>query len=263
MAVAAAVFSTVELLEEILLSLDFADLVRTTAVCKTFRATIEGSKKLQEALFLRPGRESGLFLGERHRVSPEIVGREGDSANCRLLAFTPSSRDRRDLPIVSCNPAWAERGNPRDLKKHTIDLNQLLRCRSPWLKMFLTQPPTKHVTIGFDPATVSQPNNSDSHLWTESWCYGSVNIKIRRWNGVRLLDIVECVSDRAWLRKSVILDHSFDGRDEGLWDGEGILKIADSVIQSSPVVQDAKLWSEAGEDAERWKAVGWEHYQPV
>lgn len=46
------VFGTVELLESILLELDFASLSRCSRVCRLFKATIDGSKALQRALWL-------------------------------------------------------------------------------------------------------------------------------------------------------------------------------------------------------------------
>lgn len=48
------VFSTIELLEMILMELSIRDLLLSQRVYKAFQQTIEGSTKLQQALFMAP-----------------------------------------------------------------------------------------------------------------------------------------------------------------------------------------------------------------
>ncbi|KAK3684610.1 hypothetical protein LTR37_020110 [Vermiconidia calcicola] len=63
---ASQVFSTTELLEAILLDLSIKNLLFAQGVCKKWKAVIDASSKLQEALFFKPVTDKVAFFHERN-----------------------------------------------------------------------------------------------------------------------------------------------------------------------------------------------------
>lgn len=157
-----AVFSTTELVTAVLEELDiFHDIVCAMRVCKKFRDVIQHSKSAPQHLFLEP--LSILSLDE--------YGLPDDCTEWLCPIYTV----RPDYPSVD-HWGWSA--------AITIDVPLLLKWKemdSPWLQMFVTQPPTYMVFPGY----ISR--SSRSRVYT-----GRAARIIERASGVRCIDVLEC-----------------------------------------------------------------------
>lgn len=164
-----AVFSTTELAEAVFDRIDPFDLVRATAVCTKFRDTILGSASKRQCLFLEP-----RWADPIHPMD--------DLA--RKPAHSPWACPAPALPIYAANPIVQ---SFRTLFRSTfvpVGLPLLLMWKktdSPWLRKFVTQPPTRTLK----PRYVSK--ESGSLIYN-----GSTATSIERSQGVRWVDVLEC-----------------------------------------------------------------------
>lgn len=113
---AAKVFDVVEMLEHVLLDLPMLDLLLAQRVNKQFKSTIEGSMKIQQALFFTPVSDSGDPSWAEVTLNP-------------LLCFT--------YPIEKRCAAY---GEPQALFVLTVRPQALHRQSSAW-RMLRIQPP--------------------------------------------------------------------------------------------------------------------------
>lgn len=90
MATSNQVFGTTELLESILLHLDWASLSRCSRVCRLFKDTINGSKSLQKVLWLIADtkdytKDIDVITDRGHRV-PDMLANDGLSATTATVS---------------------------------------------------------------------------------------------------------------------------------------------------------------------------------
>lgn len=185
----AAVFSIPELLEGILVNLDFDNVLRASEVSSAWRSTIRGSPSLQRTLFLRPIPPTS-FLGRRRK--PRYTW------DWRPFISTPDNRHARDQPVTRPNPLLmvhpgsAVRSQQRSPSLDFRAVLALSDAESPWLDMFATQPPVKSITLEID----VERQVLEVAVGRRSWrlcgrCTAHLNVDID--GGVRLSDLV-----RAW-----------------------------------------------------------------
>lgn len=184
-----AVLSTTELTQAVLENLDSPfDLIRAIRVCKKFKAVIASSTIAQRRLFMEADWTDTEYIGWRLRSKGK--------ASRRYAPFViPNSKKQlnEDLqPIFMVSPLILRTHTPlfnfreSSTAIMTVDMAVLLRWAekdSPWLQMFVTQPPS----------SILSPK------------YGSVargldllendGPPIRRADGVRWVDILESLRD--------------------------------------------------------------------
>ena len=134
-----------EMLEAILFELPAKDLLFSRAVCKTFKACIDSSTKLQKALFLMPD-------GEVHSCLDGELATDRSHAEM-LTHLEELIKGGPGIPPLRRNPLFEHHYN--DFENGDILRNQgevVLRGSKPgshaiWKQMLLTQPPIRTHSI--------------------------------------------------------------------------------------------------------------------
>ncbi|KAF2166461.1 hypothetical protein M409DRAFT_54807 [Zasmidium cellare ATCC 36951] len=122
----AKALSIPEILEQILLNLRICDLIfPIPLVCRQWRDTIEGSSKLQQALFLSPLPGGPLYLSSHPSLRPKWIAHEND----------------RHTHIISVNPFYTRFLGYCAGRVRREDLRKFARPEASWRGMLVCQPP--------------------------------------------------------------------------------------------------------------------------
>ncbi|KAI7509240.1 hypothetical protein KC347_g5410 [Hortaea werneckii] len=155
---ATKVFGIPELAEAILLNLPMKDLLFAQLICKDIKNLIDGSTRIQRALFFLPGEATSAHFGSKHMSAPFNWLHEGKD-----LGF-PSEGGVNVNPLIcryhyskprSYEPGWHE----FKMRQRALDTICSMATRAErddsvqvvpsCAKMYLTQPP---IAIGVDSA---------------------------------------------------------------------------------------------------------------
>ena len=167
---ATAAFAIPELLEHILLHLDFKTLLFSQRVNKTWSLSIQGSKKLQQKLFSIPATlEEAKTLGMMAEENYVLVYNEGD-------AYNISSADNELMGVLNTH-ILAYQGVNQVYDNSSVfkltgtilkDTTSGRHKRASWERMYLSQPPMSpayfHVSSGDQGFTSYRTRNTNSHL---------------------------------------------------------------------------------------------------
>ncbi|KAK5732317.1 hypothetical protein LTR17_010631 [Elasticomyces elasticus] len=127
-----------ELIENIILHLPMKDLLLSQRVCKTWKAVIDSSPQIQEALF---------FTARQQKQVPALHGLEtdayiGHACTCRTCTATQVPKRLNPLLFTSIRSGGRVNGLDPLVKEP-------LHAQASCFRMLLSQPPQENVTIGF------------------------------------------------------------------------------------------------------------------
>lgn len=157
------VFAIPELLEKILMDLGIRELlVNAQRVDKTWHATIKGSKKLQQALFLEPIPLETIH-GTRRWSVKESEGTLYLSTNALESGIDVLKKNMLKASIVVNPLTW--------YMPHNVDCyeplptRQIAKCapNASWRRMLLTQPPVKFIYRG---KSIVRLSDTDKAGWS-------------------------------------------------------------------------------------------------
>ena len=135
------VFSTIELLEQVLLHLGAKNLVRLQRVCRQWKDLMARSETLQERLFLSPAPIRAFAPWKR--APPPPFARLANPT--RVSTTSPNA-----TPITTLHPALEDASaDVYDTRiDFMIDAKKLLDCEpASWRRTFVTQPPTTSLLL--------------------------------------------------------------------------------------------------------------------
>lgn len=126
------VFAIPELLESILLLLPTEDLLISQRVSRTWKTTIDGSKRLRQALFVEAIPPQTAWIARPHSEDGEVLPEEQpDSFKVDKYTVTP-------VPASSLPQSTPEdQADSFTLTSHLCTLNTLLHHRGHWKQMTL------------------------------------------------------------------------------------------------------------------------------
>lgn len=141
---AAKSFTTTELVEQMLLQLPMKDLLLAQRVDKIFKATIDGSLKLQQALFFtlppQPRQHQPSRQHHTHQLTPLQIVDPGHTQ--RLHRLPHAQLPQRPFTAAPRLGAYSSRNHPRNsifVPKTRCERHSHVRCGSAPIRTASTQ----------------------------------------------------------------------------------------------------------------------------